>query len=496
MTAVSRRDAAAVGLGSRLALAGVVGFALLLRLRQYVVGRALWHDEAMLALGIREEDLVDLVTTPLPRNQVAPFGFLLLEKLMTVVSDADQWLRLVPLAASILLVWLTWRFAGELRTTAARIVLLVTVTWSPVLVYYGSELKQYGVDATAAMALLLAHRQRRAHPVRLIAVGVAAVLVSHPAIIVLAAICLVLAVEELRAVGAVAAVRRLRWPIVVWGVTAALVAMQIRRTSNAGDIEFFWADGFAPLPRSSESLRWWWDSALGLVHLTSSLRGIASQQRLDEWTEPLIVVSLVVVVIAVVVLARFDREALSLPLATLAITLGLAGFDIYPFRGRLILFLIPVVALLLAHAVDQLGSRLPAVAAATAMLVVVQFGWTSGDVLVDPDDRFDIVEALGRLEREVAPGDVVVLGRGTQPAFDFYADDYDLAGATLRAVEVYDAEAVRSRGDGTTVWLLASHVLGRDLADISEMDRAPGVTEVWTGDGVILRRFSPMPESS
>lgn len=473
---------------------GVAVVSVVLRVRQYAVGRSLWHDEALLALVIGDESLADLVTRPLPRAQVAPPGFLAIEDLSSQVSDGDQWLRLVPLLGSFGLIWLAWRAAAEMRATAARLVLLVAVTWSPVLVYYSSELKQYGLDATATMALIVGYQHRERHPYRLLVIGVLAALFSHPALIVLAAISIVLGVEAVRAHGPGAGVRRLVPFMVAWGGVALLMSLQLRRTSDSDAIDAFWADSFAPLPDSAVHLRWWWESALGFVHLATALRGIASQQRLDSWTEPVVIVSLLVVVGAAGLVARDRPAALVLPATTILVSLTLAGLEIYPFRGRLILYLIPMLALVVAHAVDALDRRAPVLAWVLCGLVILRVGWMAGDVLLEPDDRFDMVAALGHVEDGIEPGEVIVLGRGSAAAFEFYADDFDLGDAAVVTVETYDAAVVIDAGGGAPVWFVASHVLGRDLAAIDEMDNSPEITESWSGDSAVVRRFAaPSP---
>ncbi|HEX5807263.1 MAG TPA: hypothetical protein VFY25_01250 [Anaerolineales bacterium] len=79
--------------------AAVVGLLLLgavLRLRQYLTGRSLWADEAMLALNIVSRGFGGMFQ-PLDYDQGAPIGFLLVEKLFTSVFGRHELaLRLFP----------------------------------------------------------------------------------------------------------------------------------------------------------------------------------------------------------------------------------------------------------------------------------------------------------------------------------------------------------------------------------------------------------------
>ncbi|MCX7754677.1 MAG: hypothetical protein N2117_05455, partial [Anaerolineales bacterium] len=78
---------------------GLIGLGLVLRLRQYLINRSLWLDEAMLALNILHKDVWGLLGR-LDYEQGAPVGFLLLEKLVvTLLGDGERALRLLPFLA-------------------------------------------------------------------------------------------------------------------------------------------------------------------------------------------------------------------------------------------------------------------------------------------------------------------------------------------------------------------------------------------------------------
>ena len=81
----------------RSAAAALLLLGALLRLRQYLTGRSLWVDEAMLALNIVNRDFWGLLQ-PLDYDQGAPIGFLLVEKLFNSILGKHEFvLRLFPL---------------------------------------------------------------------------------------------------------------------------------------------------------------------------------------------------------------------------------------------------------------------------------------------------------------------------------------------------------------------------------------------------------------
>ncbi|HEX9605883.1 MAG TPA: hypothetical protein VF962_01510, partial [Gemmatimonadaceae bacterium] len=78
-------------------LAGAV-----LRLWQYAGGASLWVDELAIARNLIDRPIQSLLTEPLAPVQVAPRGFLLLEKIIVNVCGPNDFaMRLLPLLASL-----------------------------------------------------------------------------------------------------------------------------------------------------------------------------------------------------------------------------------------------------------------------------------------------------------------------------------------------------------------------------------------------------------
>jgi hypothetical protein len=285
----------------------------------------------------------------------------------------------------------------------------------------------------------------------------------------------------------------MRIHLLVWGVTGVVVLAQIGKASGHDRIEEFWADAFAPAPTSRSGLEWWWESALGVVHLASRVRGVAGEGRLDAWTEPASIVALVVAAGVIGFAAWRRRFELVAPAIIVAAALALSALELYPFRGRVILYLVPVVLVAFAHGIDEIARLDQRLAVGISLVALVPFAAAAFDSLVEPEDRFDIVEAMERVESEIAVGDVIVVGSATQPAFDFYAGDFDFGATVVRSHTNLDPEQILSLGDGFPVWFIASHIISRDQAAVDDLDASPLVITGWTGDGVVMRKLAYPP---
>ncbi len=148
----------------------------------YVYGRSLYLDEANLGLVLETVSFSDLFL-PLPFEQYAPPLFLAVAKGALSITGHHEWgLRLIPLLAALgslagmafLLSKLNWSWG-------ARCFVFGWMAFSPHLIRYASECKQYSWDVLIIILLIsLALRFREHPPARWLWVGTGLLFVLMP----------------------------------------------------------------------------------------------------------------------------------------------------------------------------------------------------------------------------------------------------------------------------------------------------------------------------
>lgn len=398
----------------------LLGIGALLRLHQFALGRSLYVDEAALALNLLDRSYLTL-WDPLDYEQAAPIGFLLLEKLITQqLGDSEYALRLLPLLAGLVSLLLFHRLAERSLSRFGARVALAAFALSAGLIYFGSDLKPYALDVAVALAVYLAtwrvlERDLHGGLWALGAVGVGAVWLSFPALFVLAGIGLPLGIEAIRS-GERATVWRLAAVGAAWTVSFAVMYFAtLHQSGTVGDMQFFWErDGhFMPLPPGSAGeLRWFYASFFELFRNPTGL--------------PLTGVAALAFLIGAVSLWGRNRMRLALLLGPLLFTLFASGLHLYPFHGRVLLFLTPGLLLLIGEGVSALQTTArPAVPALLAGLLLFHPAMAAVNHLVKSQeyeamplrDLRGVLEALRSDPAATAP---VYVYYGADRVFEYY----------------------------------------------------------------------------
>jgi len=124
-------------------LHGLVLLGVGLRFWEYLFNRSLYLDEILLTRSIVGMPLWALLTKPLLMDQVAPRGFLLVERLAVMTfGPSELGLRLFPFLCGVVSVILFRRLAERMLTGAGPALALFLFAIGVPLIRYGGAVKQ------------------------------------------------------------------------------------------------------------------------------------------------------------------------------------------------------------------------------------------------------------------------------------------------------------------------------------------------------------------
>ncbi|QJW95786.1 glycosyltransferase family 39 protein [Frigoriglobus tundricola] len=458
--------------GPRVPTAAFVLLVLLgggLRAAALLADRCLWIDEAMLALNLVGRTPLQLLE-PLDWNQGAPVGFLLAVKAASTALGASEWaLRLVPFAASVCgLGAFTWA-ARRLLPPQAALLAAALFAFSPHDVSYAGECKQYAGDAAIAAGLLalavgLLEGQGGWRWARLGLAGAAAVWCSHPAAFVLGGIGTALLAQALAARDRA---RLLSASLTVGTWVVSFGACYLLCLKNLGGNKYltdYWAAHFLPLPpKSIGDLTWVVDHYIFFFTIPGGFGG------------SLVPLGGFAALLALIGLREFARErwpvavALALPAA---LVLFASGLHKYPIGGRLMLFMVPFAALLVARGawvvLDALREKNRFAAGALAVLLVGASLWGATDSIRKPTRHEELAPVLRTVRDEMRPGDHVFVYYGAVPAFTFYTRELPFPADAVTLGEEHRGDPAAYRADLAKlhgrVWVVVSHRHGDEEA--------------------------------
>ncbi len=329
----------------------------ILRVWGYADGRELYRDERSLLLNLELLPVFDFHTT-LEEYQLAPPGFLVLERMaVRLPGDDVMAARTVALACGIASLLLFRAVAGRLLRPTAVPVAMGLFALSDWLIYYSAEIKQYSSDlALALAAVLLTLRAgpstERSNPrglLALAALGAVGVWFSHTLILILAAAGTYLMAEAL--------VRRdVRSSLILAAMGAAWLlsfagcyVVSHRILSKEAFIWNWWDFAFLPIPpRSSADVR-------KVFWAIANLFDSPSDVKMPIGMVPTAIVAMLLWIVGAISLGRRRPGGLYLLAAPLAFTLVASALHQYPFHGRLLIFLVPAVQMLVAEGAAALA---------------------------------------------------------------------------------------------------------------------------------------------
>ena len=411
-----------------------------LRTAQYLGRVSLWHDELAIALNVEQRGLRELLTQPLAHRQVAPVGFLGAVAICSTLLGVDELgLRLVPWLFGLAAVLLFWRVTARFVSGAALLAGMTLFAVSPALTFYGASVKPYGADvAVTLLVVLLALRHREGSQDLRSAgvagvVGGAALLFSHPAVLVTALVGAILLVEwwwarPRQPLGPLAAM------LAGWSAGAAIAtaaALMLRDPETLAYMRSFWGSrgGFPP-PLSE-----------GLAAMAWAPRQLFAvfAHFLLFLTPPTLVAAIAAPAAAAAVLGLawlWGRLPWSATLLTAPIVAGLLGAysGVLPFRDRAGLYAGWAVLASSMAGLEALRMWLPqrvrSLAAVVAALVGAPLALMVLLAARPPYPTQESRPVLQEIARRDQPGDALYVYCGGRHAIAFYGPRVGLGGWT------------------------------------------------------------------
>jgi len=431
---------------------------------------SLWHDELPTALNATERGW-DEILTPLGYKQIAPLGFNAAEKAAVALAGPTEWgLRLFPLLASVVALFLFWRVAARFLAPGPLLGALALFAVSPALVWYARKAKQYAGDLGATLLLLwLALRareegyRRREAWIPGIAGGVA-IVVSHPAVLVAVGLFAALAWERWRDGRSLVPLLPLAagWTagllVQVWTTTL------LTPTETHDFMSSAWSFAFFPPPWESLRAALW--LPLRIFDYMGFLVGLMEAD--SAWEIGFVGAYFALAALGAAGLLRRRPPGVALLLVPLVVAILASAARILPLSGRLMIYVAPTIVVACLAGLEEIRARVPTrlhagvlrgglvLAAAPALFLPLMI-----PVLNQQDDTRPVLREVRGRWRE---GDVVLVYGGAVQAMRFYGPplgferwiEGGIYGPDPRAY-LRDVDALRGH---PRAWFFQSHSLG------------------------------------
>ncbi|MFZ5450063.1 MAG: glycosyltransferase family 39 protein [Thermodesulfobacteriota bacterium] len=435
------------------ALIILFGLAVYFRLSD-LAGRDLWTDEAWVALAAMKPTAREALAAG---QSTPPFYLLTIWAAVQLWGHSELVLRGLSFLFGVGTLVLLWRLARSLLEVPAAVVALAAVAFSPVMVYYSKELKQYSGDAFfAVLVLWLAERLRTAEGQRgwlaLALAGVVGLGFSHALIFTLPVVGAVLW-------GSLPRDRRghLAGLGGVWVLAFATYYVVFIRREVDPELVAYWAQDFPNLSGLAPFLKW----------LGPALYRYLSY-FLGEWG---VFWGPVLLAVGMIVLVRQGRARVLFYLGgPLLLAFGAACLHRYPFMAhyggnRLMLFSAPILYLIVAAGgcagfawLWQRRQRLLALTLTGVLLLALRPHAGIRENLVPLANREEIQPLVAHLEANLEPRDLVYVYYFAVAPFKYYYEG--------PANEVCWGKSCVEKGLDTgeagpspqRLWLIASHI--------------------------------------
>jgi hypothetical protein len=323
----------------------IIFIAVFLAIYQFIFNRSLWLDEACLSLNIINKGFVDL-TNPLDYNQVAPVGFLFIEKILVLIFGKNEYaLRIFSLIS--FLTSIPFFYLLSYKLTKNKTIALISTSIFSInyrLLFYSSEVKQYSTDVLITVIFLYLFINLQLNKDKGLFVyaifGSIALWFSNVSIVIL----FVTGVYHFYAEVYKKHNYKCLMFLLLWGISFLIYyKLLIYNHPTTEFMKSYWAYSFLPFNIFSSDFYHFIYWANIIIYGSSLGFG-------PFWPIPLIISSFAIIY----TLKHQNYTLLYLCLSPIIVHLLLSGFKLYPFETRFILYIIPLIILIYSIGLCQL----------------------------------------------------------------------------------------------------------------------------------------------
>jgi hypothetical protein len=400
----------------------IIALGIILRLIRYVHNPSLWFDEADTAVDIISRPFLNLIEPSPDWSSKYPYGFLLLVKSATQIFDNSEYsLRLVSILFGILSVFLFYRVAKNYVKPPAIIVALGLFAILDPLIFQSSNLKPYTADLFFALLIFIWLDYIKSKKINITdiafagLVGAIMIWFSYAALFVLAGVGSCLAVFSLSKKDWSRA-----WHLAIiyfmWASSfIAFYFIYIRNLQSNFDMSvedlLMWERAFVPFPpKSLNDIRWIIDTFFEIFRdpVGLTFTGIAAFLFL----------------VGCISIFQSNKEKFYLLISPVFFTLLASILHQYPFKNRLIIFLVPFILLFIAEGVEFVREKTSVKSTMLGMVLVgllfiYPVSWTVYHAK-SPTNHEEIRPAINYIKNNWQDGDIIYVHYYAQYAFEYY----------------------------------------------------------------------------
>lgn len=428
---------------------GIILMGMALRTVQYLYNRSLWTDEATLALNIVNKSFREFFS-PLDYEQGAPIGFLMIEKsAICLLGNYDYILRLFPFLCSLCSLILFFRVAQWFIKPRMIPIALCFFSLSYHVLYYATESKQYSSDLAITLLLYLSviHVMSGEYSLpKILIMGIIsniAIWISHPSLFIIASANIILFRNVLKGKNK----QIIYWLLFLYSseIINFLILYNITLKTLFDSTHLIilegWAFAYMPFPpRSLTDLKWFSSNFLGVLKHPGGL---------------IPYLSIFPLIIGAITMAKEKKDNFLLLAIPLLLTLLASGLHLYPFSGRLILFIVPILLIGISKGIEKISEQSSTIGIALTGALLFFPILSASRYLIHPRTKEEIKPIMMYLQKNKHPDDIIYLHDAAKFSFQYYAKQYGFQKSDLYIGEGKNLNEFHGQ---KRFWIVFSHV--------------------------------------